>query len=226
MIKYDRDRDRSVVVYLSARDSRWYQFVYQFAHEYCHLLSNFARKQQHGDDILRDHQWFEEALCETASLYALRRLAVKWCDPTAEPMLREAAPKLAQYSRQLLAEPHRQLAAGTSFAAWYARNQQALERDPYMRESNELAATQLLPLFEAEPTRWAALAYLNPLNRAPGQSFADFLAAWSAASPPRLRALVAEIRTLFGMQPASGPSGPNDASRTRPLPGTATECGS
>lgn len=205
MIDYDRDRKGWVVVHLSARDDRWYQYVYQFAHEYCHLLAHFERKQ-HGGEIQRKHQWFEETLCETASLFALRRLAVKWRD-APDAQLREAAPQLAQYLGQLLAEPQRRLPAGAERTTWYSQNREALEREPYLRESNELAATWLLPLFEQDPGRWAALAYLNPASPPlREQSFTDFLAAWSAALPPELKPLVAEIRAIFGVQP-SGASG-------------------
>jgi hypothetical protein len=200
MIRYDLDRDGAVVVYLSARDGRWYQYVYQFAHEYCHLLSSFERKQV-GHEIVREHQWFEESLCEAASLYALRRLAARWREAPPDPLLGAAAPLLARYADQLLDEPHRQLGDGAGFAAWYARNEGHLRREPYARETNEAVAMRLLPMFEKEPRRWAALAYLNATPPSPEQSFADFLAAWRAAVPPELRPVVDEIRALFGAQP-------------------------
>ena len=227
MISYDRDRDGWIVMHLSARDDRWYQYVYQFAHEYCHLLSHFDRKQSR-DGILSEHQWFEESLCETASLYALRRLAAKWCNAAFDPQLREAAPQLEQYLRQLLAESHRRLDAGTDFATWYSRNRETLRGKPYLRELNELAATQFLPLFERNPNRWAALAYVNPTQPSPEQSFSNFLAAWGAASPPDLKPLVAEMQTLFGMSPTSAPSNAIDhpTAQAPGQPRKGTECGS
>lgn len=207
LITYDRDTDGWIVMYLSARDNRLYQYVYQFAHEYCHLLAHFDRKLQ-GGEIVRGHQWFEESLCETASLYALARLAARWCAAAPGSPFREAAPQLAQYLRQLLAEPHRALAAGNSVAEWYARNRGALQRDPYLRELNELAAAQMLPLFEKDPARWSALAYLHTPDSAPDSSFADTLEAWRAAAPPQTKSLVDEMRVLFGLQAASAASAP------------------
>jgi len=225
-IRYDRDHDGGIVMQLSARDDRWYRYVYQFAHEYCHVLSNFERKQS-GRDIVREHQWFEESLCETASLYALRRLAVKWCDPAADPPFREGAAQLARYAAQLLAEPHRRLGTGIDFATWYSRNERQLRSNPYYREASELAAIQLLPLFEEDPGRWRALAYLNPAIPSPGQSFSDFLSAWGAASPSELKPVVAEIQALFGLQPASAPMSANvDPLRTRRQRGKEPGCGS
>ena len=226
-IDYTRDRDGWIVVHLSARDDRWYQYVYQFAHEYCHLLSHFDRKQR-GGEILRDHQWFEESLCETASLYALRQSAVQWCNSADDPQLREAAPQLAQYVRQLLAEPHRRLDPAIDFSTWYARHGQALRVEPYLRELNDVVATQLLPLFERNPTYWGALATLHPASPVPGQSFADFLAAWSEASPSDIKPLVAEIQALFGLRPMVAAGVASDPIRTPSpaLPGKAPGCGS
>lgn len=195
MIDYDRDAAGWIIVYLSARDDRWYQYVYQFAHEYCHVLAHYDRKQS-GDDIDRDNQWFEETLCETASLYAVHHLAVDW-SAAADPQLRAAAIQLAQYMKQLAAEPHRQLDPGTNFVGWFARNQEKLRQNPYLRELNELVAMQLLPLFERNPDLWLALAYLNAPTPVPDQPFTTFLSTWEAASPVAARPLIAQIRSLF-----------------------------
>ena len=152
---------------------------------------------------------------------------MKWRAAGPDPELRDAAAQLAQYTDQLLAEPVRRLAAGTTFATWYSRNQETLRSQPYLREANGLAAMQLLPLFERDPHRWAALAYLNAAMPSPGESFSDFLAAWGAASPPDLRPLVAEIRSLFGFEPASAASDATDSSRTQcPRRCTSSGCGS
>jgi len=226
MIDYHRDRDGRVAVFLSARDDRWYQYVYQFAHEYCHLFSHFDRKRQ-GDEIVRDHQWFEESLCEAASLYALRRLAAQCCDATNGPSLHEAAPRLEQYANQLLAESNRQLDPGTDVAQWYARQRDTLHSQPYLRELNGLAAARLLPLFEKDPGRWAALAYLHPPGPAHGQSFPEFLAAWGEASPQSLKPLVTEVEALFGFMGASAPGSSTDAFSAVPRrPSTGSGCGS
>lgn len=217
-IDYQRDRDDAIVIHLSARDSRWYQFVYQFAHEYCHVLARFDRKQV-GEDIVREHQWFEESLCEAASLFALRRLAAKGREDPSDPVLREMAPQLERYVRQLLAAPHRCLPAGTTLAAWYERHGATLRAQPYQRELNELVAVQILPLFERSPKHWSALAHLNATPPSPGRSFADFLVAWSAASPPELQPLVADVRGLFGMLEGARTPSP-------PPPGPGPGCGS
>ncbi len=198
LISYDRALDGAYVIWLSARNDRWYQYVYQFSHELCHLLSRFDLKE-HDGEVVRENQWFEESLCETASLYALRRLAANWAQSDADQDLQQAAPLLAKYADTLLAQPHRELPAGLSMSAWFAQNEDQLRREPYLRELNELVAAQILPLFERNPELWRALAYLN-VSAAPAHSqFYDYLALWRAAAPQEFKPFVAELESLFGV---------------------------
>ena len=60
---------RPYQVFLSATDTYWSQYVYQFSHELCHILTHFDSYKKHK------HKWFEESLCELASLHVLRSLA-------------------------------------------------------------------------------------------------------------------------------------------------------
>ena len=70
---------RPYQVFLSATDTYWSQYVYQFSHELCHILTHFDSYKKHK------HKWFEESLCELASLHVLRSLAEDWkVDPPSE----------------------------------------------------------------------------------------------------------------------------------------------
>ena len=70
------DARRPYQIRLNARDTYWSQYVYQFCHELCHVMINFDRYPGHK------HRWFDESLCELASLFVLHRLAASWA---AEP---------------------------------------------------------------------------------------------------------------------------------------------
>ena len=61
------------LVVLNTEGARWSQWIYQSAHEICHHLTD-----GNMSGSLRGCQWFEETLCEAASLFCLSRLA----DPT------------------------------------------------------------------------------------------------------------------------------------------------
>src|ERR1039457_6669456 len=52
-------------IHLTAENDDWCKHVYQFAHEMCHVLAQFQQYQH-------CNQWFEESVCEAASLYVLR----------------------------------------------------------------------------------------------------------------------------------------------------------
>ena len=56
-------------IWISARDTYWCQYAYQFSHELCHILVNFDQVRRHR------HKWFEESICELSALFALHRLS-------------------------------------------------------------------------------------------------------------------------------------------------------
>lgn len=200
-VLYERGPAGEYVVHLSARDQRWYQYAYQFAHELCHIVSNFDHKEMVGDEAVADNQWFEESLCETASLFTLKQLARHWTATPPAGQWAAQAPVFAAYAQYLQSEPHR-LAATQAPARWYRENQAALRADPYLRDKNEQAAALLLPLFEQAPVRWQAIAYLNRHKAGAAQSFDAYLADWHAACPAAHRELVRQTRALFGFDPA------------------------
>lgn len=202
MVSYRRGAADEYIVYLTARDDRWYQFAYQFAHEFCHILSNFDRKGRNGE-IVRDNQWFEEAVCESASLFSLQQLASLW--DAAPPDARWAGygHNFREYRERLLAEPHRQLSANQSLVQWFGEHGASLHGDPYQRAKNELVAKALLPLFEQNPRNWAALGFLNAKHPGVETRFADYLLAWQAACPEDLKPFVGKVVEIFGLNPNS-----------------------
>lgn len=197
-VLYERDGAGQYVVQLTARDDRWFQYVYQFAHELCHVLSNFDNKEGlAGEKVDESNQWFEESLCETASLFTLQRLAVVWETNPPTRNWSGYGKLFSAYAVRLIDEPHRHLAAGQSFRDWFSENKAALSGSPYQREKNELVAANLLPLFAAHPELWQSIAYLNPSKASAGKPFAQYLADWRTASPDK--ALPEQVIDLFGL---------------------------
>jgi hypothetical protein len=187
-----------VQIGLNTGDRHWAQMAYQFGHEFCHALA------QHTAIALRGwhppkhaNLWFEESLCETGSLFVLRRLAASWQRETQPAVWRSFAPSMAQYAADHLALPERQLPADTTFPDWFRANQPALRADPRLREKNVIVARQLLPLFEAEPTGWDALCYLNLGAHQQGKPLAQHLTEWQNNSPASPHPFVAKIAALF-----------------------------
>ena len=203
---YAKGPDGEYFVYLSAKGRHWSQYAYQFAHEFAHILSNYERN---GRVLVRRNQWFDESLCETASLFTLRRLGASWLkgDTVPYPHWRTYGTAFQTYVQDLLSQPHRTLPPKRVLADWYQGNAAALDRNPYGRERDELVAGMLLPLFEEHPEAWVAIGYLNLEESDATGSFQTYLANWHRNTPERQKPLVAKIIEMFGF-PVPGMPGP------------------
>lgn len=192
---YDRGPGGEYRVQLHATGENWHLYVYEFAHELCHILSNY--EENVGPQTVKHNQWFEETLCETASLFALRKLAATWESAPPEPKWSEEAKKLRRFFDHLVSEGHRQLPSDTPLSGWLRDNEQRLRDDPYRRNENEVVANLLLPLFQENPQNWAALNYLNLDPSDARNSLGDYLNHWYQNAPPEHKDFVAGILALF-----------------------------
>ena len=186
---------------LSARDTHWAQYSFQFAHEFCHALANFANSsRQTIADTPNANLWFEESLCETASLFSLRAMSQTWQVSPPYPAFGAYAPWLADYAQQRLALPEHRLPVGTSFANWFRQHQPALRKDGGHRDWNAIIAAQVLPIFEAEPAGWEAVTFLNRGSSKGQESLSERFAQWRANCPDRLRPFVSKLAGVFGVR--------------------------
>jgi hypothetical protein len=186
---------------LSARDTHWAQYSFQFAHEFCHALANYANSsRQTISDTSNANLWFEESLCETASLFSLRAMSHTWQVSPPYPGFRGYAPSLADYAQQRLTLPEHRLPVGTSFPDWFRQHQPALRREAGLRNWNAIIAAQLLPIFEAEPAGWEAVTFLNRGSSDGQESLAEYFDQWRTNCPDRLRPFVSKVAAVFGVR--------------------------
>jgi len=178
-------------VRLDTGDLAWAQHAYQFAHEFGHILCNY-------DEHRHRNKWFEESLCELASLFALRRMAKTWETQPPYPNWKPYAPHLAEYAQQRMKDA--QLPAGTTLGAWFRQNAEELYANATLRDKNTIVATALLPLFEEQPEHWAAVAYLNTGKARKPQSFAEFLQEWRSSATEKHRAFIESIGRKFEIE--------------------------
>jgi hypothetical protein len=188
--------DGAYRVLLDVNDTRWDQFAYQFSHELCHIFTNFEHREV-ALAAARDHQWFEEAVCEAMALIGLEKVADRWERMPPYPHWRAYAPVFLEYESRLLAQAHRGLLPGVSLAAWFRANRAELERDPYVRSKNEVMASALIVLLRQAPAEVEALGYLNLATPASASDFSEYLEVWSNSCPPRCRTFVARLRSLI-----------------------------
>ena len=176
------------IVRLDTGSNLWAQHAYQFAHEFCHILCNYAQREHRN-------KWFEESLCELASLFALRRMSETWKTKPPYPNWKDYAPALTKYADERMQKA--QLPAGVSLAEWFRRESEHLYGSATLQEKNTVVAVALLPLFERQPEHWEAVSYLNAVEPLKPQSLAAFLRQWRDAAPQKHRAFIEQIGRQF-----------------------------
>ena len=137
------------------------------------------------------HKWFEESLCELASLFVLHRLAEVWAKEPPPRIYGASgfAPNHAIYAERM-EEKHR---TPPGFPGWFAANIGTLEADPLRRDLNGAVAVALLDRFRRDPTLWRDCLPLNRWDPGADATFSDYLESWTAClhgSDARAPALV------------------------------------
>jgi hypothetical protein len=178
------------LVRLNTGNRLWAQHAYQFAHEFAHILANY-------DEHERSNKWFEESLCETASLFALRRMAETWKTRPPYANWKDYGPALKDYSRQRIDSG--KLPPGKTLALWYRENEPLLRQDPCMREKNTIVAVALLPIFEKQPEGWRSIAWLNDGRPHGSRSLTQYFGDWWLRVPEKYRPTVRQITQQFAI---------------------------
>jgi len=162
-------------VLLSSEDCRWCQHAFQFAHEYCHI---FVEHQNAPHD--HKYKWFEESLCELASLWCLRRMSESWIESPPYENWRQYAVEFSDYfdERTISSEKFDSV---NEFRIWLDEKMPKLKSDPLLRDVNLVVAVQLLKIFEECPGLWSATAEIN-VNLTDGDNFRDYLSNWRKLS--------------------------------------------
>ena len=188
---FRRGPNGEYLVRLNTGDRHWAQHAYQFAHEFTHILANY-------DEHERSNKWFEESVCEMASLFALRRMSETWKVRPPYSNWRGYAPALRQYADERIRAA--QLPPGKTLAQWYHENEPLLRQEPCLRDKNTVVAVALLPLFEKQPSNWETIAWLNDGASHGTRTFARYLEDWHARVPEKLRPIVRQIAGEFAVK--------------------------
>lgn len=172
-----------ITIQLTARDTYWAKFSYQFAHEFCHVASDYERLGESPNN------WLHEALCELASVFTLRRMAERWPTHPPYPHWAGYASALSDYADNLLTDKNREMPEGLTLATWLLMHETELRQDPYIRDKNATVAYQLLPLFEADPSGW------NAVRSMPSSTgiLTEYLADWHECVQPADKPFVKRV---------------------------------
>jgi len=189
-VLFRRGPNREYLVQLDVEGTYWAQFAFQFAHELCHIQCRYR-------DVRHPNLWFEESLCETASLFTLRRMSESWKTKPPYPNWKSFGSKLSAYADKRMDDAR--LPENGSLAEWYNSHEMELRGDGTLRDLNLVVATALLPHFEKSPASWEAVTWLNVSPVDKEQSLVEFLQRWHDRSPPRHQAFVRGLAGELGV---------------------------
>ncbi len=190
IVLYRRGPKGEYRVRLNTGSTYWSQYAFQFAHEFCHILCGYTEDEQ-------SNKWFEESLCETASLFALHRMAETWKTDPPYPHWKDYAPHLRAYADDRLKDV--KLPAGRTPAEWYQVNKAALRKNSCDRNKNRVVAGVLLPMLEGRPEHWEAVTWLNAAASKQPRSFQQYLTDWHNQCPAKHKPFVRRIAAKFGI---------------------------
>jgi len=163
------------VVSLTAQDYR--VLPYQFAHELCHVLSGYTNLN------LLPNKWFHESLCELASIFILKQIAINCRESSS------LSKGFDDYAKQLISYPDFQLPDDLTLSNWFKANEQNLRSDSCQRNKNGIVAVQLLPLMEKNLKNWQSICFIPDS----AGSFEEFLKEWRAKCPEPQKLFITEL---------------------------------
>ena len=204
-VLYRRGSHGKYIVWLDTESRQIEQQIYQFSHEYAHILSNYYQITDGRN------KWFDESIAALASLYTLRKFHEKLQNPSYRFRVYVPIENVTYYVGNMIestlltyaeANISGRYMGDSEFRAWFGENYQALRGNPYLRDLNKMVANNLLPIFEANPDAWNTIRYLNgrgPVSWDVNENFETYLRGWYQRTPARWQKYVAQIATRFGL---------------------------
>ena len=189
---HQRTKDEELQIKLGVKNRYWCQYAFQFAHELGHIICGFEQGNQ-------SNQWFEESLCEAASLYALQRLSVAWNHSPPYPNWKSYAPEFVRYRINRIKDSS--FPENLHLASWWRENRVALSRNAGLRKLNLWVAVKLLGTIEQNPkSAWSACSWLNHTKNGQSKTFEEYLNDWYKACPETgQKKFVRQVINLFGI---------------------------
>lgn len=191
MVLLNRGKQHEYIILVNVSGQYWAQLAYQFSHELCHILSNYEATRRDSN------QWFEESLCEAASIHAVNQMSDIWKVSPPYPSWQSYSTSLQSYYKNILAEPHRYLQTNDSIANWYQREKVSLRLKAEQRNKNEVIGTKIYLFFKENPHRWRSIRYINIGNINNQISLQQYLQDWENNLPTELKHVAKIIASWF-----------------------------
>jgi len=143
--------------------------------------------------------WFEESLCEAASLFALQQVSKQWKISPPYPVWKNYFSEFFNYRRERMINSS--IPENFQLDSWFQQNRNTLTRSPDLRKQNLWVAIKILPLLENSPlAAWSACEWLNSRNTQ-DLTFESYLSNWYDACPKQnQKNFVLEVCNLFSIE--------------------------
>lgn len=142
------------IIFLATKEDLWCQWVYQFAHEYCHHLIDGSLLGEWSDLL-----WFEETICELSSLYNLNKM-IEYC---INNELQPYAPSVKNYLENLLTKNNGAYKLNAE-GGWYKQYEESLKEEGYKRDLYNAIAVLMYPLFVDNPNLWKLILNIGDIR--------------------------------------------------------------
>jgi hypothetical protein len=188
--------EKSNSIYLNTSGGFWSQYSYQFAHELCHHVIDsdlHTTNDKFG--------WFEEALCELASIFCIDKMSQTWQTNPPYPHWKDYSTSLADYVTKIIEQPENKFSG--PFKNWLRENLDELSKDRYKRTENRIVALQLFQIFKYRPELWTTIQYLKFIKVTDEMTFDNFIDTWADLVPDKLKIQITEIRTTLNDEKTS-----------------------
>ena len=157
---------------ISAQQTFWMRYAYEFSHEIGHVLTNWQDLEEYR------FSWFNETMCELASLYVISSFAEsglygfsyeQWMNYLNDIKVRYTSDRWTNY----------RIGEDSRTGSWFPRFQSEMERNNLIRELNAAIAFELLPYFVDRPELWQGVAYINQWDTSRNRDFREYLSSWT-----------------------------------------------
>lgn len=161
----------------------WNQAAYQFSHELCHFMI--------PNNVTDNYRWFEESICETASLYFLRLLTHLWLNNNVNLKTTDGALYAYLFTEYAENASHK----AVPFNLHDVSAIDGLKADCYQRDKNCYIANLILPIFNKHPNLWKSVPYLSSVSSS--ENILEMFYEWGQVSPRVCKSGIDEIIDLF-----------------------------
>lgn len=165
---------------LSAKDRNYCQYVYQFAHEYCHFLVNRDNKGERTGAY-----WFEETICELASIYMLRLMEKQWETTPPYKIWQSYYTSYKEYADEIINRASNKI--DKPLREWISERLELLHGPEYQREIYTAIAVNIMDIFFENPNLWNIITYIKEVDRLEYTTFENFIKSLYAILPDDLK---------------------------------------